>query len=192
MLFMDLRDGFYAVGVAPEDRNYFTVNCYRSKLFRLAGLPMVASQGVSRAKLSMGQRQALRNHFRGCRMLPYMGNFVFFRSSRAQPYTVRGRLTSPLGRLVSADNLTRANGSRYNGRLEHLATAAPSTSRSVETAYMHVDSSGYGWGAVLNETTEARGFWYDGDRELHTIFKELKAIRYAVLTFLSSCEVDMY
>eukprot|EP00873_Tetraselmis_striata_P033008 jgi/Tetstr1/453272/TSEL_003954.t1 len=40
MLFMDLRDGFYAVGVAPEDRNYFTVNWYRSKLFRLAGLPM--------------------------------------------------------------------------------------------------------------------------------------------------------
>eukprot|EP00873_Tetraselmis_striata_P033006 jgi/Tetstr1/453270/TSEL_003953.t2 len=148
----------------------------------------------------MGQRQALRNHFRGCRMLPYMGNFVFFRSSRAQAYTVRGRLTSPLGRLVSADNPTRANGSRYNARLEHLgmeidsrsATAAPSTSRSVETAYMHVDSSGYGWGAVLNETTEARGFWYDGDRELHTIFKELKAIRYAMLTFLSSCEVDMY
>eukprot|EP00873_Tetraselmis_striata_P018378 jgi/Tetstr1/438642/TSEL_027193.t1 len=23
---------------------------------------------------------------------------------------------------------------------------------------MHVDSSGYGWGAILNETTEARGF----------------------------------
>eukprot|EP00873_Tetraselmis_striata_P033007 jgi/Tetstr1/453271/TSEL_003953.t1 len=55
-----------------------------------------------------------------------------------------------------------------------------------------LEFSGYGWGAVLNETTEARGFWYDGDRELHTIFKELKAIRYAMLTFLSSCEVDMY
>eukprot|EP00873_Tetraselmis_striata_P005724 jgi/Tetstr1/425988/TSEL_016337.t1 len=30
--------------------------------------------------------------------------------------------------------------------------------KPVETAYMHVDSSGYGWGAVLNETTEAREF----------------------------------
>eukprot|EP00873_Tetraselmis_striata_P044929 jgi/Tetstr1/465193/TSEL_009900.t1 len=55
----------------------------------------------------------------------------------------------------------------------------------METAYMHVDSSGYGWGAVLNETTEARGFWYDGDRELHITYTELMAVRYAVLTFLS-------
>eukprot|EP00873_Tetraselmis_striata_P016988 jgi/Tetstr1/437252/TSEL_025982.t1 len=57
--------------------------------------------------------------------------------------------------------------------------------KPVETAYMHVDSSGYGWGAVLNETTEARGFMYDGDRELHITYKELKAVRYAVLTILS-------
>eukprot|EP00873_Tetraselmis_striata_P013783 jgi/Tetstr1/434047/TSEL_023191.t1 len=57
--------------------------------------------------------------------------------------------------------------------------------KPVEKAYMHVDSSGYGWGAVLNETTEARGFWYAGDRELHITYKELKAVRYAVLTFLS-------
>eukprot|EP00873_Tetraselmis_striata_P025549 jgi/Tetstr1/445813/TSEL_033454.t1 len=32
-------DGFYAVGIAPEDRDYFTVN-YRGKLYRLVGLPM--------------------------------------------------------------------------------------------------------------------------------------------------------
>eukprot|EP00873_Tetraselmis_striata_P019085 jgi/Tetstr1/439349/TSEL_027787.t1 len=57
--------------------------------------------------------------------------------------------------------------------------------KPVETAYMHVDSSGYGWGAVLKETTEARGFWYDGNRELHITYKELKAVRYAVHTFLS-------
>eukprot|EP00873_Tetraselmis_striata_P010674 jgi/Tetstr1/430938/TSEL_020694.t1 len=46
MLSMDLHDGFYAVGIAPEDRDNFTVN-YRGKLYcgwqalpRLAGLPM--------------------------------------------------------------------------------------------------------------------------------------------------------
>eukprot|EP00873_Tetraselmis_striata_P009239 jgi/Tetstr1/429503/TSEL_019408.t1 len=50
---------------------------------------------------------------------------------------------------------------------------------------MHVDSSGYGWGAVLNETTEGRGFWYDCDHELHITYKKLKAVRHAVLTFLS-------
>jgi hypothetical protein len=30
--------------------------------------------------------------------------------------------------------------------------------KPVETAYLHTDSSGYGWGAVLNERLEARGF----------------------------------
>eukprot|EP00873_Tetraselmis_striata_P007555 jgi/Tetstr1/427819/TSEL_001791.t1 len=124
MLSMDLQDGFYAVGIAPEDRDYFTVN-YRGKLYRLPWLPMgwsmstyyfcsltaafnrplrrpdftMTSQGVRRAKLSMGRRQAMRSHFRGCRMLPYMDDFLFFSSSRAEADTVRDRLTSLLGRL---------------------------------------------------------------------------------------------
>eukprot|EP00873_Tetraselmis_striata_P033181 jgi/Tetstr1/453445/TSEL_040426.t1 len=38
----DLHDGFYAVGIAPEDRDYFTVG-YRGKLYRLAGLLMELS-----------------------------------------------------------------------------------------------------------------------------------------------------
>eukprot|EP00873_Tetraselmis_striata_P029909 jgi/Tetstr1/450173/TSEL_037214.t1 len=57
--------------------------------------------------------------------------------------------------------------------------------KPVETVYMHVDSSSYEWGAVLNETTEARGFWCDGDREVHITLKELKAVHYVVLTFLT-------
>lgn len=56
--------------------------------------------------------------------------------------------------------------------------------RPVETAYLHVDSSGYGWGAVLNELKEARGFWYDMDRDSHITFKELKAVRFAIQSFL--------
>eukprot|EP00873_Tetraselmis_striata_P019723 jgi/Tetstr1/439987/TSEL_028348.t1 len=36
----------------------------------------------------MGRRQALRNHFRGCRMLPCMDAFPFFASSRAKAYAV--------------------------------------------------------------------------------------------------------
>eukprot|EP00873_Tetraselmis_striata_P001294 jgi/Tetstr1/421558/TSEL_012502.t1 len=46
----------------------------------------------------MGRHQALRSHFRGCRMLPYMDDFLFFASSRAQAYAVRDRLTFLLGR----------------------------------------------------------------------------------------------
>ena len=30
--------------------------------------------------------------------------------------------------------------------------------KSVETAYLHCDSSGFGWGAILNDCDEARGF----------------------------------
>eukprot|EP00873_Tetraselmis_striata_P020537 jgi/Tetstr1/440801/TSEL_029108.t1 len=45
---------------------------------------------------------------------------------------------------------------------------------------LNAKTSGYRWGAVLNETTEARGFQYDGDRERHIIYKKLKTIRYAV------------
>ncbi len=30
--------------------------------------------------------------------------------------------------------------------------------KAVETAYLHSDSSGYGWGAVLNDCVEAKGF----------------------------------
>jgi hypothetical protein len=41
--------------------------------------------------------------------------------------------------------------------------------KPIETAYLHADSIGYGWGAVLNENPwfQARGFWYDNDREQH-------------------------
>jgi len=30
--------------------------------------------------------------------------------------------------------------------------------KPIENAYLHCDSSGYGWGAVLNDCVEARGF----------------------------------
>eukprot|EP00873_Tetraselmis_striata_P006395 jgi/Tetstr1/426659/TSEL_016929.t1 len=56
--------------------------------------------------------------------------------------------------------------------------------RPVETGYLHVDSSSYGWGAVLNEHHEARGFWYDDGRNAHITLKELKAVRLAIESFL--------
>eukprot|EP00873_Tetraselmis_striata_P034560 jgi/Tetstr1/454824/TSEL_041704.t1 len=105
MLSMDLQDGFYAVGIAPEDRDYFTVSQLPRQTLPAGGAPhgvehepllllltaafkrhlrrpdfVVTSQGVRRAKLSIGRRQALRSNFRGCRMLPYMDDFLFFAS----------------------------------------------------------------------------------------------------------------
>eukprot|EP00873_Tetraselmis_striata_P034621 jgi/Tetstr1/454885/TSEL_041749.t1 len=127
MLAMDLHDGFYAVGIAPEDSDYFTID-YRDKLYRLAGLPMgwslspyyfcsptaafnrhlrrpdftFTSHGVRRSKLIMGPRHPRRMHFCGGRMLPYMDDIIFFASSRARrAYDVHDeRLTSiMLGKL---------------------------------------------------------------------------------------------
>jgi hypothetical protein len=56
--------------------------------------------------------------------------------------------------------------------------------KPIENAYLHCDSSGFGWGAVLNDCVEARGFWSAPDLPQHITFKELKAVRCAVQSFL--------
>jgi hypothetical protein len=60
---------------------------------------------------------------------------------------------------------------------------------------VHADSSGYGWGAVLNEHIEARGFWSKEDEHQHITWKELKAVRYFVESFLpqlAGCNVLLH
>jgi hypothetical protein len=44
-----------------------------------------------------------------------------------------------------------------------------------ETAYLHADSSDYGWGAALNDDPkyQARSFWCATDRLHHITWKEL-------------------
>ena len=56
--------------------------------------------------------------------------------------------------------------------------------KAVETAYLHCDSSGFGWGAVLNDCIEARVFWRGADKEPHITSKELKAVGCAIDSFL--------
>jgi hypothetical protein len=58
--------------------------------------------------------------------------------------------------------------------------------KPIETAYLHADSSGYGWGAVLNDNPphQARGFWYDDGQHQHITWKELRAVRLAIESFL--------
>eukprot|EP00873_Tetraselmis_striata_P028826 jgi/Tetstr1/449090/TSEL_036302.t1 len=130
-------------------------------------------------------------HFLGCRVLPYMDDFRFFASRRAQGYVRRDRLTPFWDDCVSADTPTRAGLVERARQDDAWWVAVPNHNNGrsiympVETAYMHVDNSGYGWGAIFIETIEARGFWYDCDCELHITCKELKAVRYAMLTFLS-------
>jgi hypothetical protein len=58
--------------------------------------------------------------------------------------------------------------------------------KPIETAYLHSDFSGYGWGAMLNDNPayHARGFWYDDDRHPYITWKELRAVRLAIESFL--------
>eukprot|EP00873_Tetraselmis_striata_P028203 jgi/Tetstr1/448467/TSEL_035735.t1 len=91
-------------------------------------------------------------------------------------------------------------GDRWGGRVRMTPqlrrdpqwwTLVPSQSkpihRPVETAYLHTESSGYGWGGVLNGRLGwrvARGFWSSADERQHITWKELKAVRLAVESFL--------
>jgi hypothetical protein len=56
--------------------------------------------------------------------------------------------------------------------------------KAIETTYLHCDSIGFGWGAVLNDCIEAREFWSGSDKHEHITYKELKAVRCAIKSFL--------
>eukprot|EP00873_Tetraselmis_striata_P005616 jgi/Tetstr1/425880/TSEL_016254.t1 len=93
---LDLQDGFYAVGIAPEDRDFFTVD-YRGTLYRLAGLPMgwsmspdyfcqftnVLTRALRRNPAEADGTPIPRRRF-GLRMLPYMDDFMFQARTQAE------------------------------------------------------------------------------------------------------------
>jgi hypothetical protein len=102
MFSFDLQDGFYALGINPTDRDYFTVNVLE-QLYRLAGLPMgwslppfhfckmtltfvnflrapdpehpIAPQNTC-TKTYLG-----RTRLRGARILPYVDDILLFAST---------------------------------------------------------------------------------------------------------------
>ena len=53
-----------------------------------------------------------------------------------------------------------------------------------ETAELHCDASGQGWGAMRNNRVPAYGMWSRAEAKLHITHKELLAVRLAVQTFL--------
>jgi hypothetical protein len=83
------------------------------------------------------------------------------------------RLTPQLRRDLEWS--TEVPASQSNGKPIH---------KPVETAYLHTASSRYGRGAVLNEHIEARGFWSKEDEQQHITWKDLKAVRHVVESFL--------
>ena len=64
---------------------------------------------------------------------------------------------------------------RWNGR---------SIWRPFVTAELHCDASSYGWGGVLDRQHTARGFWQQDDKPQHITYKELKAVRLSLESFL--------
>eukprot|EP00873_Tetraselmis_striata_P009405 jgi/Tetstr1/429669/TSEL_019566.t1 len=197
--FFDLQDGFYALGIAEADRDYFTVDV-RGQLYRLAGLPMGWSLSpyyfvTLTQALHLRQRLASLLDALGLQWNPTKGFW--------EPCQFCGHLgvdiDSASGMFYApADKLNRLSrqATRLIGRATRNAmwllwwTSVPSKSngkpihRPVETAYLHTDSSGYGWGGVLNGRLEARGFWSSADERQHITWKQLKAVQLAVESFL--------
>jgi hypothetical protein len=56
--------------------------------------------------------------------------------------------------------------------------------KTIENAYIQFDSNNYGWGAVLNDCVESRGFMTTPDLQEHITFKKMKAVRCAIKALL--------
>jgi hypothetical protein len=120
MFSFDMQYGFYALGINPSDRNYFTVNV-RGQLYRLAGLPMGWSLSPFYfCKVTLTFVNFLRNldpekhiapthsypktylrrtRWRGARTLPYVDDFLLFASKEEEALSLRHRLAQLLDRL---------------------------------------------------------------------------------------------
>eukprot|EP00873_Tetraselmis_striata_P016608 jgi/Tetstr1/436872/TSEL_025648.t1 len=85
MFSFDLQDGFYALGIAEADRDYFTVDPTRSK------------------------RYLRRTKWRGARILSYVDDFLLFSTSLEQALHLRQRLASLLDALGLQRNPTKGN-----------------------------------------------------------------------------------
>eukprot|EP00873_Tetraselmis_striata_P036044 jgi/Tetstr1/456308/TSEL_043064.t1 len=123
------QDGFYALGIAEADRDYFTVDV-RGQLYRLAGLPMGWSLSPyyfvtltqvfithlrkpepespsSSTQPTRSKRYLRRTRWRGARILPYVDDFLLFSASMEQALHLRQRLASLLNALGLQRNPTK-------------------------------------------------------------------------------------
>eukprot|EP00873_Tetraselmis_striata_P029593 jgi/Tetstr1/449857/TSEL_036919.t1 len=156
VILIDLQNGFYAVGIAPSDRDYFTRASRDARWLPVRELQSLAG----RAQYLFLAIPAARFYLR--ELHDVVGS----------KWAGRVRMTHQLRRDLQ---WWTAVPTQSTGRPIH---------RHVETAYVHCDSSGYGWGAVLNGRLEARGLWGAADERRHITWKELKAARLAVESFL--------
>eukprot|EP00873_Tetraselmis_striata_P001731 jgi/Tetstr1/421995/TSEL_001239.t1 len=207
MFSFDLQDGFYALGIAEADRDYFTVDVRAEphkgllgarQFGRHLGVDIDSASGMfyaSADKLNRLSRQATQLIGRATRNARWLPKRELQSLAGQAQYLF---LAIPAARFFLRE-LHSVVGDRWGGRFRmtpHLRrdlqwwTSVPSQSNSklihrpVETIYPHTDSSGYGWAGVLNGRLEARGFWSSADGRQHITWKELKAVRLAVESFL--------
>eukprot|EP00873_Tetraselmis_striata_P020834 jgi/Tetstr1/441098/TSEL_029366.t1 len=159
---------------------------------------------------ALEDKRVKRERSRGARILPYVGNFLLFASSELEALELRQRVADlrdglglqrnptkgpwqpvqygqhmgvHLTRLpvfLSAPEAKLAKLSRQTKQLLPRPTGEP-VHWPIETAYTHCESSGYGWGAVLNGHLEARGFWGPGASGNTSPFcKELNPVQLAL------------
>eukprot|EP00873_Tetraselmis_striata_P001518 jgi/Tetstr1/421782/TSEL_012685.t1 len=119
MFSFDLQDGFYALGIAPSDRDYFTVNI-RGTLYRLCGLPMgwplspyyfttftmtfvkhlrSPTTPAAPGNVPRSRRWLRGGRWRGARILPYVDDFLLFASSEPEARELRHRVADLLDSL---------------------------------------------------------------------------------------------
>eukprot|EP00873_Tetraselmis_striata_P015897 jgi/Tetstr1/436161/TSEL_025007.t1 len=119
MFSFDMQDGFYALGIAPSDRDHFTANI-RGTLHRLCGLPMgwslspyyfttftmtfvkhLRSPTTPNApgNVPRSRRWLRHGRWRGARILPYVDDFLPFASSEPEALELRQRVADLLDSL---------------------------------------------------------------------------------------------
>jgi hypothetical protein len=120
MFSFEMHDGFYALGINPSDRDYFSVNV-RGHLYQLAGLPMGWSlspfsffkltiifvnllRGLDPKLYCPAQGNRTKTYLRGtrwhgARILPYDDDLLLFTAMQEKALTLRPHLYNLMDRL---------------------------------------------------------------------------------------------
>eukprot|EP00873_Tetraselmis_striata_P026276 jgi/Tetstr1/446540/TSEL_034065.t1 len=166
----DLQDGFYALGIAEADRDHFTVDVRALHLRqRLASL-------LDALRL---QHNPTKGLWEPCQFGRHLG--VDINSASGMFY-------------APADKLDRLSwqATRLIGRAMRNARWLPVRelqSRAMQARHLFLANPAARFflrelHSVVGDRLEARGFWSSADKRQHITWKELKAVRLAVESFL--------
>eukprot|EP00873_Tetraselmis_striata_P033276 jgi/Tetstr1/453540/TSEL_040508.t1 len=164
----DLADGYYALGIRKEDRDFFTVY-YRGELWRLACLPM----GLTCSLYYYCKMTAAFT-----RAAPTLHERLSFprADSREAALELRARLDTRLDRVGLLRNPNKGvwEPTQVGPHLGLIVDLQRGKFRGPEEKLI----------ALAKAARSARGLWYEDGRAHHIKGKELRAVRHAVESFL--------